>query len=124
MSTTISFEEVQQGDKLRVTHTLQDAESTYVGVAHYKANNHIKDWRTKGGVWLCMDENNAVIELLERPKSPEEILAERRDKIVQELASAMGRSLSDDYSYAYSTDLTKAAVNRIIKLEDEAKESL
>lgn len=125
MTTIIKFEDVQQGDKLRVTTVVQDVEFVYTGVAHHKGNNDVKDWRTKGGIWLGMDyHKDTVIELLDRPKSPEEALKERRDKLVQEFAEGLGADRPNLYRYSHSTDMTKAAVDRIIKLEDEAKESL
>lgn len=67
--TIIKASEVQQGDKIAVTLT-EDSEdrkrtTTYTGVA---AQFTFDKWRTPEGWQLYTERENAVIELLDRPK--------------------------------------------------------
>lgn len=113
MSTIITNEDIQKGDKIKVTYNNSDVEYSRTGVAFNQ--NFDGDWDTAKGVFLTFNtRNNQVIELLERPKTAEEILKERRDKLAVDFSWA---------DYANVSGSMQQAIDRIIFLEDE-KEAL
>lgn len=116
----ITSAEVRKGDKLKVTWPTLDVEKTFVGVAdHLGKTSKVIVWYTEQRSMLVNDHRrDQVIELLERPKTPEEILQERRDKLVATFVGA------DSWIKYHNTSVAlRRAVDHIIKLEDE-KEAL
>lgn len=118
MSTSITPEDVRKGDTLRTSWTDGDAKFTMEGVANKK--DGLGDWQTPQGAWLVATRwrKDQKIELLERPKTPEEILAERRDNLAKDLGGG-----SRQEKYGLCSPLAKAAIDYALNLEDE-KEAL
>lgn len=117
MSTLIAKNSIRKGDKIKVTYVSGGMEHQLVGVAH--KSDIDGDWRTEGdGLLTNLYHGNQKIELLERPKSAEEILAERRDKLALEFSPFQLK-----YKYTNLSHMSQILVNRIIELEDE-KEAL
>jgi len=115
VSTIITQNKIRKGDKIKVTYTSSDVEYSRTGVAFHQSSEG--DWETTQGIFLTFtSRQNQVIELLERPKTAEEILKERRDALVVKYAGHGGE-------YAWASELSKQLVDRVIELEDE-KEAL
>lgn len=114
----ITPQEVRKGDKLKTAWTDGDAAFTMTGVANKK--DGVGDWQTPGGAWLVATRwrKDQTIELLERPKTPEEILQERRDKLAKDLGGGSRQEM-----YVHCSLLSQKAIDHIIFLEDE-KEAL
>lgn len=66
----MKFEDIRQGDRIRVRWVSRDASYTIEGVA---AQEHAGSWKTPDGEYLVFRESLAesIIELVERP-SPQE----------------------------------------------------
>ena len=104
----ITFSEVRKGDKVRVTRKDGEAEISTVGVAFAPdSGEEPEDWETPDGRWFFMEQEGAVIELLERPVS-------REQQIWEEVYS--------DYHVPEGTDMPKnfedlkdCAIKRIIQ---------
>lgn len=117
MSTIIKLSDIRKGDKIKVTWRYYDVEYTRTGVANLGDSDN--DWMTLGGIYLTLtSRGKQVVELLERPKTVEEILAERRDKLASDFSPS-----ELDYRYRNLSDMSQNLINHIIELEDE-KEAL
>lgn len=68
--TTLTQDQVREGDKLRVTYPYGDTTVIREGVVTGKSYSA---WRTAEGKPLGTDQEYAVIELLDRPKPPIEL---------------------------------------------------
>lgn len=81
----ITADQIQQGDKIRVTRVEQDGDrkSTriYEGVAH-EFDPGFGFWRTEETWNLFTDRRNSVIELLDRPK-PKIVLPTGEHAVIQ-----------------------------------------
>jgi hypothetical protein len=105
--TTLRFEDVRKGDRIKVTLHAQDTIQTREGTAHTKGL-HVTDWKTPNGWWLGMDYDDAVIELLERPKSREQQLWEE--------VRMSGYAVEDINNLPAEHPVTKL-INKIVELE-------
>lgn len=117
---SIALADIRIGDKLRVTWEVGDSEMQLIGKAAYKAQQSrmtvdpTSEWKTSEGLFLThKDRRNQRVELLERVKTPEEILQDRRDKLAE--AFSIG---SLKYQYHNLTPISQNLIDYAIKLED------
>lgn len=115
MSISITQQDVRVGDKLLVAWENKGVRKHREGIAHKKLGDL---WVSPENGSLGTNIPGATITLLERAKTPEEILAERRDTLSR-VFSPPGLK----YEYRNLSHTSQRLVNHIIFLEDE-KEAL
>lgn len=117
---SITLADIRIGDKLKVTWEVGGCDMQLIGKAAYKAQRSrmtvdpSSEWKTQEGMFLTHKERkNQQIELLERVKTPEEILQERRDKLAETFSVG-----SVKYQYHNLTPISRNLIDYVIKLED------